>query len=84
MKAFFNARLGRGGAGGARRRRSSPALVYPLLRREPKGRVGRRTCRAGSRSGPPTVLVVQATLALQVAWYLWRWGAAVTWIAART
>ena len=25
------------------------------------------------------MLVVQATIGLQVAWYLWYWGASVTW-----
>lgn len=29
--------------------------------------------------GVATVLVIQATIALQVAWYLWWWGASVTW-----
>lgn len=29
--------------------------------------------------GVATVLVIQATLAIQVAWYLWYWGAAVSW-----
>ncbi len=29
--------------------------------------------------GVATVLVVQATIGLQVAWYLWYWGASVTW-----
>jgi hypothetical protein len=29
--------------------------------------------------GVATVLVVQATLAMQVAWYLWQWGASVSW-----
>jgi len=29
--------------------------------------------------GAATILVVQATIGLQVAWYLWYWGASVTW-----
>jgi hypothetical protein len=29
--------------------------------------------------GVATVLVIQATIGLQVAWYLWWWGASVTW-----
>jgi hypothetical protein len=29
--------------------------------------------------GVATVLVVQATIGLQVAWYLWYWGASVSW-----
>ncbi len=30
--------------------------------------------------GTATVLVIQATLALQVAWYLWQWGISITWV----
>ena len=29
---------------------------------------------------PATLLVILGTLAVQVAWFLWRWGAAVTWM----
>ena len=55
------------------------ALVYPLLRREPKGPAG--SYRYGWLSlGPAVVLVVQASLVGQIAWYLWWWGAKVTWI----
>lgn len=30
--------------------------------------------------GVATVLAVQATLGMQVAWYLWYWGASVSWV----
>ncbi|HEY5548296.1 MAG TPA: alkaline phosphatase family protein [Coriobacteriia bacterium] len=29
--------------------------------------------------GVATVLVIQATIGIQVAWYLWQWGASVSW-----
>jgi|GEM_PF-831881 len=54
------------------------ASVYPLLRKDPQGPRG--TYLGGWLSlGPATVLAVQATLAFQVAWFLWAWGAEVTW-----
>lgn len=53
-------------------------LLYPSTRREPKGP------REGFLSGwlalgPATVLAILATLAIQVAWFLWAWGAQVVW-----
>lgn len=78
MPAFFGARLGEAALAGLAAALVA-ALVYPLLRKEPKGPRGRYL--AGWLAlGPTTVLVVQATLALQVAYYLWLWGAKVTWI----
>ena len=53
-------------------------VVYPLLRDRPKG--PRRTYLAGWLAlGPVTVLAIQATIGVQVAWFLWAWGADVTW-----
>lgn len=54
------------------------AAVYPLLRRVP------RSPRAGYAGGwlalgPATILTILATLALQIAWFLWAWGAQVVW-----
>lgn len=55
------------------------ADIYLALRREPRRPVGEHL--PGWLSlGVATVLVILATLAMQVAWYLWQWGAAVTWI----
>ena len=53
--------------------------VYPLLRREPKGPQVGRFLPGYLALAPATLLAVLSTLALQVAWYLWRWGAAVVW-----
>ncbi len=55
------------------------AVVYPLLRRHP---IGPRV--AGYRAGwlalaPSTVLVVQMTLLLQAAWFVWAYGPQITW-----
>jgi hypothetical protein len=53
-------------------------IVYPLLRDAPKGSRGRYL--AGWLTlGPLTILVTQATLGLQVAWFLWWWGLTPVW-----
>ncbi len=55
------------------------ALVYTALRRQPRGPQSGYT--AGWLAlGSATVLMVQASLAVQVAYFLWQWGADVTWI----
>ena len=54
------------------------ALAYAMLRREPKGARG-AYLPGWLALGTATVLVIQATLVAQVAWYLWYWGASVTW-----
>lgn len=54
------------------------AAIYPLLRRRPKG--VRQGYAAGWASlGPATGLAIVATLGMQVAWFLWAWGADVVW-----
>lgn len=54
------------------------AYAYPLLRRTPKGPSGRYL--AGWLAlGPATILVIQATLALQAGWFTWWWGLRPTW-----
>ncbi len=54
------------------------ALVYPALRQAVKGPRGQYL--AGWLTlGPTTVLVVQATLALQTAWFVWWWGVTPVW-----
>lgn len=53
-------------------------LVYPLLRRVPKGPSG-RYLPGWLALGPVTVLVAQLTLLLQVAWFEWAWGISPAW-----
>jgi hypothetical protein len=55
------------------------ALVYPWLRARPKGPQVAKYLAGHLTLGPATILMVLATLAFQVAWYLWKWGAAVVW-----
>ncbi len=54
-------------------------LVYAALHREPRGARSGRTARWVS-VGIATALAILAVLAFQIAWFLWQWGAAVTWI----
>jgi hypothetical protein len=54
------------------------AEVYLLTRAEPKRPKG-EYLPGWLALGVATVLVIQATIGLQVAWYLWYWGAAVSW-----
>lgn len=77
LKAFFNGRMLEAAAAGL-----LAALVagfaYAAQRAEPKG--PRQGYGAGwATLGGVTVLAIQATLAIQVAWFLWRYGASVTW-----
>ncbi len=52
--------------------------LYPLLRHRPRGPHGRYL--AGWLAlGPLAVVSTQATLALQIAWFLWAWGLTPTW-----
>jgi len=55
------------------------ALVYVALRREPKG-PQRGYAAEWLALGGATVLLAQGVLVLQVASFLWRWGAEVSWI----
>jgi hypothetical protein len=55
------------------------AVVYPLLRTDPKGPRERGYLAGWLALGPATTLAIMATLALQVAWFLWAWGADVVW-----
>jgi hypothetical protein len=54
------------------------ADIYLATRSEPKRPKG-EYLPSWLALGVATVLVVQATIGLQVAWYLWYWGASVTW-----
>lgn len=77
VEAFFNVRMAEAAGAGLVAVLVS-AAVYAALRRDPKGPSG--PYLGGWLSlGPATVLVVQATIAAQVAWFLWAWGAEVTW-----
>ena len=77
LQSFFNMRMLESAIAGLIAALTA-GLVYPLLRRSPKGpREG-----FGGRwavLGPVTVLAIQATLAMQVAWFVWQYGANVTW-----
>lgn len=78
MLGFFATRVVEAAAAGAFAV-AVAALAYPLLRSTPKGPDG--GYRVGWLSlGPAVVLAVQATLAAQVAWYIWQWGVTATWI----
>jgi hypothetical protein len=54
------------------------AEVYVQTRRTPQRARG-EYLPGWLALGVATVLVIQATIGLQVAWYLWWWGASVTW-----
>jgi hypothetical protein len=53
-------------------------LAYVALRAEPKRATG-EYLPGWLALGVATVLMVQATIGVQVAWYLWYWGASVSW-----
>lgn len=55
------------------------AAFYPSLRKSPKGVRVRGYLGGWLALAPATVLTIQATLVLQIAWFLWAYGAAVTW-----
>lgn len=54
------------------------AVVYPLVRRVPKGPGGEYLV-GWLTLGPATALVVLATLGIQVAWFYWGWGIDPVW-----
>ncbi len=77
VEGFFNLRMAEAAAAGLVAVMVA-GLVYPLLRRAPKG--PRKTYLGGWLSlGPATILAIQATLVMQVAWFIWAYGADVTW-----
>ena len=79
VKAFMNGRLVEA-AVSAVIGVTVAAMVYPLLRRSPKGPRVRGYLGGWLALGPATVLLMLATLGSQVGWFLWLWGAKVTWI----
>jgi len=54
--------------------------VYPLLRQRPKGPQVAEYFSSYLALGPATLLLAMSTLAMQVAWFLWQWGATVVWV----
>lgn len=56
------------------------AVVYPLLRESPRGPRDPWFRSSWLALGPATILVVEATLAVQVAWYYWWYGISITWV----
>jgi hypothetical protein len=78
LQTFFNVRLAEAAASGLVAALVA-GIVYPYLRKDPKGPSGELLPR-WLALGAMTVLVVQATLALQAAWFAWAWGVEVTWI----
>ncbi|MBC7265969.1 MAG: alkaline phosphatase family protein [Coriobacteriia bacterium] len=77
VQAFFNARMAEAVLA-AFVACVVAALVYAALRTQPKG--PRQGHAAGWLAlGVATVLAIQAVLGLQVAWFLWRWGASCVW-----
>jgi len=79
VKAFMNGRMVEAifsGLIGA----AVAALVYPLLRRQPRGPRDPWYLSGWLALGPSTILVVQATLAMQVAWYYWWYGINISWV----
>lgn len=54
------------------------ADVYLATRAEPKRPTG-EYLPGWLALGVATVVVIQATIGIQVAWYLWYWGASVSW-----
>lgn len=56
------------------------AAVYPYSRVAPRGPRDPWFLSGWLALAPATVLVIEATLALQVAWYYWYYGVEITWI----
>lgn len=78
VKAFMNGRMVEAIASGLASALIA-AAVYPLLRRAPHGARERGYLAGWLTLGPATVLAIQASIAVQIAWYAWRWGFSVTW-----
>jgi hypothetical protein len=78
LKAFFNGRMIEAIIAGVVACFVA-ADIYLALRSDPKRPTG-EYLPGWLALGTATVLTIQATLALQVAWYLWRWGVPITWV----
>ncbi len=71
---------GRGGAVGARRLSRWPRSSTPICARSAGGRRTAATCPAGSRSLLRRCWSCWGRSRVQVAWFLWWWGASITWV----
>lgn len=78
LEAFFNQRMLEAALAGLAACVVA-ALVYAGLRRRPRGPQSGYAVE-WLALGSATVLMVQGSLVLQVAYYLWQWSAQVTWI----
>jgi hypothetical protein len=56
------------------------AFVYPHLRRIAWGPQDSGYLGGWLALAPATLLVILGALAIQVAWFLWMWGASISWI----
>lgn len=56
------------------------AIAYPFMRQSPHGPADKDFLSGWLALAPATVLLIQGTLALQVAWYYWYWGVSITWV----
>lgn len=78
LDSFFNTRMVEAALAGLAGC-AVAALVYVALRKEPRGPQSGYNVEWLALGGA-TVLMIQASLVLQVAWFLWQWGAKVAWI----
>jgi hypothetical protein len=78
VQTFMNWRLGEAALAGLIGV-AVATFVYPYLRAQPKDPRLAQYLPGYLSLAPATLLVVLATLGLQVGWFLWQWGASVTW-----
>jgi hypothetical protein len=78
LKAFFNARMIEAAVAGIVAAFVA-GDVYLMTRKDLKRAKG-EYLPGWLALGTATVVAIQATLALQIAWYLWRWGVPVAWV----
>jgi hypothetical protein len=79
LQAFFNARMLEAAAAGIVAAFVA-GEVYMVVRGKDLKRAKGEYLAGWLALGTATVVAIQATLALQVAWYLWRWGVPLTWV----
>jgi hypothetical protein len=79
LSAFFNARMLEAAVAGIVAAFVA-GEVYMVVRGKNLKRAKGEYLPGWLALGTATVVTIQATLALQVAWYLWRWGVPLTWV----